>query len=264
MARAPMANTRPVTEQKIHTGKKEPKMLYSGACAQPTNGAIKDNAAIRQDEGIRDRSRSVDSRFTSTTPHTTDSWLFDLSGPRELHSKAPEQARMSIEPQSEKPNLLDEGIGPHLRIGGCVKLLGFRSQAQWTEIHQHFRFHRYLRPMDSAPLFCLNRLWTRKIAIQVGAHPDKMRAAENKFSTFVDKLTQFDSPSRLTLISGVADTRRATKTSWNRASTEVDGCAHAAPTERRQHFEGEFLHKRHVANDSRRVTGGQAESVPMD
>ena len=30
-ARAPIINTSPPAEQKIHTGKKEPKMLYSGA-----------------------------------------------------------------------------------------------------------------------------------------------------------------------------------------------------------------------------------------
>jgi hypothetical protein len=30
-ARAPIASRRPATAQKIHTGKKEPKMLYSGA-----------------------------------------------------------------------------------------------------------------------------------------------------------------------------------------------------------------------------------------
>jgi hypothetical protein len=34
--RAPIASRRPITEQKIHTGKKEPKMLYSGAWEQPT------------------------------------------------------------------------------------------------------------------------------------------------------------------------------------------------------------------------------------
>ncbi len=30
-ARAPTISRRPLAEQKIHTGKKEPKMLYSGA-----------------------------------------------------------------------------------------------------------------------------------------------------------------------------------------------------------------------------------------
>ena len=30
-ARAPVVSRRPPTEQKIYTGKKEPKMLYSGA-----------------------------------------------------------------------------------------------------------------------------------------------------------------------------------------------------------------------------------------
>ncbi|MGA7107343.1 MAG: hypothetical protein WBV28_03475 [Terracidiphilus sp.] len=60
MARAPIANTRPLAEQKIHTGKKEPKMLYSGACPHPTNDSVKDKAASWRNEEVRRRSRSVD------------------------------------------------------------------------------------------------------------------------------------------------------------------------------------------------------------
>ena len=64
-ARAPVASTRPATEQKIHTGKKEPKMLYSGAWEQPSNtsGAARDTPARTPTEGVRCRSRSVDSIF---------------------------------------------------------------------------------------------------------------------------------------------------------------------------------------------------------
>jgi len=71
-ARAPVASTRPPTEQKIHTGKKEPKMLYSGAWEQPTNtsGAARDKPARGRSEGIRSRSRSVDSVLMSGRPHT--------------------------------------------------------------------------------------------------------------------------------------------------------------------------------------------------
>jgi hypothetical protein len=70
-ARAPVASTRPPTEQKIHTGKKEPKMLYSGAWEQPTNtsGAARDKPARGRSEVIRRRSRSVDSVFISGRPH---------------------------------------------------------------------------------------------------------------------------------------------------------------------------------------------------
>jgi hypothetical protein len=70
-ARAPVASTRPPTEQKIHAGKKEPKMLYSGAWEQPTNtsGAARDKPARRRSEVIRRRSRCVDSVFTSGRPH---------------------------------------------------------------------------------------------------------------------------------------------------------------------------------------------------
>jgi hypothetical protein len=70
-ARAPVVSTRPPTEQKIHTGKKEPKMLYSGAWEQPTNtsGATRDKPARGRSEVIRRRSRSVDSVFISGRPH---------------------------------------------------------------------------------------------------------------------------------------------------------------------------------------------------
>jgi hypothetical protein len=70
-ARAPVVSTRPPTEQKIHTGKKEPKMLYSGAWEQPTNtsGAASDKPARGRSEVIRRRSRGVDSIFISGRPH---------------------------------------------------------------------------------------------------------------------------------------------------------------------------------------------------
>src|SRR5580658_4530777 len=71
-ARAPVASTRPPAEQKIHTGKKDPKMLYSGAWEQPTNtsGAARNKPARRRSEVIRRRPRSVDSLFMSGRPHT--------------------------------------------------------------------------------------------------------------------------------------------------------------------------------------------------
>src|ERR1700684_204417 len=70
-ARAPAASTRPPAEQKIHTGKKEPKMLYSGAWEQPTNtsGAARDKPAKARNEVIRRRSRSVASMFIFSRPH---------------------------------------------------------------------------------------------------------------------------------------------------------------------------------------------------
>lgn len=69
-ARAPVASRRPPTEQKIHTGKKEPKMLYSGAWEQPTNssGAASDKPARRRNDVIRRRSRSIDPVFMSDRP----------------------------------------------------------------------------------------------------------------------------------------------------------------------------------------------------
>src|SRR5271168_4729362 len=69
-ARAPVASTRPPAEQKIHTGKKEPKMLYSGAWEQPANtsGAAKDKPARGRSEVIRRRSLSVHSVFMSGRP----------------------------------------------------------------------------------------------------------------------------------------------------------------------------------------------------
>src|SRR5580658_2023028 len=65
-ARAPVASTRPPTEQKIHAGKKEPKMLYSGAWEQPTDtsGATRDKPARRPSEVIRRRPV-----FISGRPH---------------------------------------------------------------------------------------------------------------------------------------------------------------------------------------------------
>ncbi len=45
--RTPAVINRPPAAQKIHTGKKEPKILYSGACEQPVaiNDAARDNPA---------------------------------------------------------------------------------------------------------------------------------------------------------------------------------------------------------------------------
>lgn len=70
-ARAPIASTRPPAEQKIHAGKKEPRILYSGAWEQPANtsGAAKDNPARARNEVVRGRSLSVDSMFTFNRPH---------------------------------------------------------------------------------------------------------------------------------------------------------------------------------------------------
>src|SRR5580698_6323784 len=69
-ARAPVASTRPPAEQKIQTGKKEPKMLYSGAWEQPANtsGATRDRPARQRSEVFRRRSRSVDLGFMSGRP----------------------------------------------------------------------------------------------------------------------------------------------------------------------------------------------------
>src|ERR1700733_12024352 len=68
--RAPNASRRPPTAEKIDAGKKEPKMLYSGACEQPTNtrDAAKDNPARGWSGVIRRRSRSVDSTFIFIRP----------------------------------------------------------------------------------------------------------------------------------------------------------------------------------------------------
>ena len=70
-ARATIASSRPLTEQKIHAGKKEPKILYSGAWLQPTNinGAARDKAARGPDEAVGRRSRSIDSMHIFTRPH---------------------------------------------------------------------------------------------------------------------------------------------------------------------------------------------------
>ncbi len=73
-ARAPVASKRPPAAEKIHAGKKEPKMLYSGAWEQPTNtsGAVRDKPARGRNEVIRRRSRSVDSMFIfQLTPYTS-------------------------------------------------------------------------------------------------------------------------------------------------------------------------------------------------
>ena len=52
-ARAPATSARPPTEQKIHAGKKEPKMLYSGACEQPVN--VNDNPSDKAPSSPNDR-----------------------------------------------------------------------------------------------------------------------------------------------------------------------------------------------------------------
>src|SRR5271168_841388 len=69
--RAAAASTRPAAEQKIHTGKKEPKMLYSGAWEQPTNTNV--GARYKPASGRRDLNRCgsrSDSLFISGKPLT--------------------------------------------------------------------------------------------------------------------------------------------------------------------------------------------------
>jgi hypothetical protein len=71
-ARTPAISTRPPMEQKIHAGKKEPKMLYSGGWEQPANTRITvaDNPASGRTEVNRDRSRFVNSALMPCPPHT--------------------------------------------------------------------------------------------------------------------------------------------------------------------------------------------------
>ena len=63
--RALAINTRPPTEQKIHAGKNEPKMLYSGAWEHPTNvkATVRDKPDTARGVIIRRRPRSVSSIF---------------------------------------------------------------------------------------------------------------------------------------------------------------------------------------------------------
>src|ERR1700677_1294687 len=73
--RAPVISTRPPMEQKIHTGKKEPKMLYSGAWEQPTNtSGARDKPARGRSEVIRRRPRSVVLAFTLGKPQICLQW----------------------------------------------------------------------------------------------------------------------------------------------------------------------------------------------
>src|SRR5277367_3437348 len=111
-ARAPAASTRPPTVQKIHAGKKEPKMLYSGAWEQPTNvnGTVRDKAPSTGNEGVGRRSRSVDSVFISGRPHrcrfSPPSCLPPrLYGPSIGRSLDSLSLTFSIRPQSQGANL---------------------------------------------------------------------------------------------------------------------------------------------------------------
>src|SRR5271156_918934 len=136
-ARAPVASTRPPAEQKIHAGKKEPKMLYSGAWEQPTDtsGATRDKPARGPSEVVRRRLRSVDSVF--------------ITGHLNLTFRLSHSVRDGIYWTKVSVNTLvlgdPEPVQP-LRVR--------RPPTIW--------FDRYVRPIDSAPHFCLNRCWMRK------------------------------------------------------------------------------------------------------
>ena len=223
-ARAPAASTRPPAEQKIHTGKKEPKMLYSGAWEQPTNtsGAARDKPARRQSGVIRRRSRSVDSVFMSGRPHMCRTLvlnrayhLADTTGEDQLsHRQSPPHDHFALDMEGQQSRFLPclsgalgdqwtasvlrfdlatelrtESIGRKYRsipshqmntlgpthfdrghmglkfaiaVGektpSPVNLLkrNLACAAREDTVHRCFGIDRYVRPIDSAPHFCLN------------------------------------------------------------------------------------------------------------
>jgi hypothetical protein len=117
-ARMPAANTRPPREQKIHAGKKEPKMLYSGGWEQPTNasGATSDNPASGGSEVVRRRSHALDSVFKSGRPHAHRSFVLTTSSIRT------ERTSRAIRPPLDT-------LGPVFRLGHRVT-----NRIHWTKV----------------------------------------------------------------------------------------------------------------------------------
>ena len=130
--RAPVISTRPPMEQKIHTGKKEPKMLYSGAWEQPTNtsGAARDKPARAPSEVLRRRARSVDSVFISGQ---TLSLTFGLS----------HRVKGRI-------------YWTKVSVDTLVSDHRYQTIVGWKSAHRYFGIEQYVSPIDSAPRFCLN------------------------------------------------------------------------------------------------------------
>jgi hypothetical protein len=163
-ARMPAANTRPPREQKIHAGKKEPKMLYSGGWEQPTNasGASSDNPASGGSEVVRRRSHALDSVFKSGRPHAHRSFVLTTSSIRT------ERTSRAIRPPWT-PSVLcfdyaigsqTESIGRRYRLIRSYRVMTLKidlARAHEDNVHQYFRIDQYVRPIDSAPHFCLNR-----------------------------------------------------------------------------------------------------------
>lgn len=137
-ARAPVASTRPPTEQKIHAGKKEPKMLYSGACEQPANiSAARDKPERGRSAVIRRRSRSVDSVFMSGATL--------IPGIGRSLKRLCLRYRLSHRVKGESIGLRYRSIPLHQKhVGGCLAS------------------NRYVRPIDSTAHFCLNGYRARK------------------------------------------------------------------------------------------------------
>jgi hypothetical protein len=179
-ARAPVISRRPPAEQKIHTGKKEPKMLYSGAWEQPTNtsGAIRDKPARRRGEVIRRRSRSVDSVFMSGRPYTCRILVLIALITLSIQPKRTSFPAVDANPTTFRArygmatNPLPATLNPDTERSVVSLSFTFRlshkvkNRIYWTKVsnntfasdnvYRYFGIDQYVRPIDSAPHFCPN------------------------------------------------------------------------------------------------------------